>query len=454
MKKPPILIAISTDILLRNFVQSGAFERLQEEYEVHYILSSKVSHRGVFGPAYRFAGNVQETLLRLTIRQHLRELTMTRFQELSTTWKISRKRVPEDTLRIYNLLSHPKFFPFVFGAAEACLGYNDGIEAVIRRVKPVWILLPNMCNDSLAVDVIKSARKMGVRTLLLVNGWDNITSKGTIPYLPTLIGVWGEESRKQAIRIHGFSGDQVRVMGAPHFQHYFSGLVSHRGEFLRMQGIAEEKKVLLFAGCILKYDELPLVVELDNAIESGELAGLHVLYRPHPWRHYRDGEEEFLNLDLRHTTVDLQVRDAFRESITKRITITPRNFLPDLNYYPSMLNAIDGIVSPLSTIIIEGAVFGKPSLAFAFPDGRHAYSGDNFIQFQHFKEMMALPAVRVCRDRKFLVEHVRELVSMTRDAELAKRQREGVRQIVYWDDKTYADRLMDVLSEPDGVLTS
>src|SRR5262245_29130174 len=148
MKKPRVLIALSTDVVLRNFVQSGAFEGLLEKFDVQYVLSSQIKHRNLLGPAYKFAGTVHETLMRLTLRQHLRELTMTRFQDRSSTWKVSRKRVPADTLKIYNLLSHPKFFPLVFGAAEACLGYNDDVETAIRHLKPAWIVLPNMCNDS------------------------------------------------------------------------------------------------------------------------------------------------------------------------------------------------------------------------------------------------------------------------------------------------------------------
>src|SRR2546423_567123 len=114
--------------------------------------------------------------------------------------------------------------------------------------------------------------------------------------------------KQQAVELHGYTPEQVRVSGPPHWDRYFrTGSVISRDAFVARVGADSSRRLitLMTTGKTL-YDYYPRVVRvLMAAIDSGRWGAAQLLVRLHP----RD---------------DLDRYDAFRGSHRAREPLSRR----------------------------------------------------------------------------------------------------------------------------------
>ena len=180
----------------------------------------------------------------------------------------------------------------------------------------LWPTLIHTHNEE--VELVKSARQGQMCQIVAVPAsWDNLTTKGSWLIRPDHLLVWGEASRRHALEHHGFSPEEVTITGPPHFDCYHAP---------RKQPVESE---VLVAGTSVSYwaDELQLVDFLRLRVN-----GLH--YRPHP---RRGGSWSW-------------------------------SAMKDLRLH---LDAAICVVAAFSTIAIEAALMGKPSLLVGFGKSAH-----------------------------------------------------------------------------------
>ena len=51
-----------------------------------------------------------------------------------------------------------------------------------------------------------------------MNSWDNPCLKNTSIYEPSIVGVWGEQTKYHAIKYMGLNPNKVRILGSAQFQ--------------------------------------------------------------------------------------------------------------------------------------------------------------------------------------------------------------------------------------------
>jgi hypothetical protein len=134
--------------------------------------------------------------------------------------------------------------------------------------------------------VLRSARRLGIPSALLVHSWDNLTNKGLIHEAPDRVVVWNEAQRDEAVKLHGIPSEAVRVTGAQGFDHWFDAQPSTtREELARRVGLPADRPYLLYT-CSSQFiapDEVEFLREWLARVRAEErLAELGVLIRPHP----------------------------------------------------------------------------------------------------------------------------------------------------------------------------
>ena len=80
--------------------------------------------------------------------------------------------------------------------------------------------------------------------------WDNLTTKGLIPFDPDAVLVWNDSHAEEARRIHGIPQDRIIVTGSPFFDKWFedgAGLPG-RDEFCRKVGLDPSRRYLAWLG--------------------------------------------------------------------------------------------------------------------------------------------------------------------------------------------------------------
>ena len=177
----------------------------------------------------------------------------------------------------------------LFAKLEITIPSDPAIDAFVAAQRPDALVLSPMVGIGFSqADFVKSARKFGVPTGLLVFSWDNLSNKGLIHELPDRVFVWNKIQRREAVKLHGYPADQVVVTGAARFDELFEMRpATTREEFCGLIGADPARPIVVYL-CSSKFvaaRERAFVErwigELRRSADPS-LAGATVIVRPHP----------------------------------------------------------------------------------------------------------------------------------------------------------------------------
>ncbi|MEJ7786040.1 MAG: hypothetical protein WKF96_14640 [Solirubrobacteraceae bacterium] len=450
------LVLISADLYVRNFVETGAFSALDAS-DTWYVASGgraarpETQARLELLPTY--LGTVEDPRPRADDRyRRLRKLYMAAAGSRSRTMRHKLSLLPPLDRTLYTLAAVPGIRQVLRRTMLRRAGLNPELHSLIERLRPDLLVTPSGGFDTLVWDGLRSGRALGIPSLMLTHNWDNLSSKGLFPVTPDYLGVWGEQSIEHARRIHGFPADRVTALGAPSFEQYFHprpGSTASPFPF----------RYALFAGCFAPFDEAAALRRLDRAIEAAG-ADITVVYRPHPHRMPRKMPDYFDEREFSHVVLDPQVRDHYGDSFKEqagwassdRRRLKP--LLPPLDYYPALLAHAELVVCPLSTMIVEAALFERPVIVIAYDDGIHANSPAAVIEYEHFEGIDRVDGFHLARRPEDLDE------AFLRVAEGGGRPtrplRDQIRRWLHFDERSYGERLRDwieVIGRREGIST-
>ena len=90
-------------------------------------------------------------------------------------------------------------------------------------------------------------------------------------------------------------------------------------------------------------------------------------------------------------------------------------YLADYADTHDVLSCVDALVSPLSTIILEGALHGKPVLCL-LPKQKQGRTFDLQARLVHFEDLYRCPEVLIADGEAALVGAIKELLERVGDA--------------------------------------
>src|SRR5205823_4756081 len=139
------------------------------------------------------------------------------------------------------------------------------------------------------VELLKSARRLGIPNGICVASWDNLTNKGLLKFVPDRVFVWNEDQVREATELHGIPEERVRACGAGLFDEWFERRPSRTAEgFARAVGLEPGRPFVAYlcsSRPIAQHGEVEFVTHWLRALrESGDerVRELGVLVRPHP----------------------------------------------------------------------------------------------------------------------------------------------------------------------------
>lgn len=252
------------------------------------------------------------------------------------------------------------FEKLVFPAPPKAINY-------IKNRNPTLVMFATLIHDQLNVlDVLRAAEKFNIPTLGYVASWDNLTSKGPFFFKPNKILVWGEIHKDHAQQEHGIDRNEVIPVGVPHFDAYFdadSGFSRER--FLAERGLDPTKKTILFVGTTkhksANEPEILKILSKEIDRKGSPIANAQIWYRPHP-RMLHDSSRDIKDLP----------GIFFDDQSKKQQNLKEAGYSihgEDIWHTARMLKSIDLVVSAFSTMIIEAALLGKPSVIVKFAQG-------------------------------------------------------------------------------------
>jgi hypothetical protein len=458
---PRILLAISADIYVRNYLRTDALSSLQRKYDLDIIadtnlaLAAEVEKHPLFAGFFSLAPDTERKhhlLFNLLMWRHRKKSRTFLYRWLRNSqwhlikrqgsllertlslvsWFVKASRNPHG-LRIPVLASAP-LFPLISAVLRKSLPVNPDLEKYVRSNHYDMIMFPSAAFDSLSVDLARLGQKYNVPTLCLIDNWDNLTSKTVFWKKPDFLGVWGEQARQQAMSVHGFLAEQIHLLGTPRFDSYFA-----------TREAREEKRhyefpYLLFVGSAMPFDEIGTLHALDRILESDHSipANLRIVYRPHPWQQKRNSPAVFDSRDFSRVDLDLQIKAAFDAGLEPEKTDPA--FQPDLGYYPSLLRGAEAVIGPLTTMLFEASLCLRPVIALSYFDNYHPNTGKRY--FVHFEGMEKVPGFTFCNGASELYGHLKS--ALEHEAIRAKASDTRTSYFLFRDHLSYPDRLAQI----------
>jgi hypothetical protein len=449
--KHALLILISNENYLRNWIKAGAFERLAEQYRLHYV----VAKESYWNPAEieRFGVSeydvVTQPNYRMFLLRRLLTITMYKHAKKSRAFRIKLEFVRPRWVLLYRLLAAPVIYPLVLALVKALLPNWKELAEIIGRTKPVAVLAPSIAADSATIDMCYTARRMGVKSVILINSWDNLVSKGVLPLPPDRVVVWGQQGVNHAIRVQNVPKERVCALGVPRFDRYFhAGGEASPIDIRVFNGLPKDKKIILYAATSMPFDDVAALASMDRLIsECPEYSEYVVLFRPHPEMLRRANERHIKDMGFQHVHLDQQVADFYNKRFANNDWSVPSAVNDtELEYYPALLKSVDAVVCPPTTLGVEGAMNGVPCLMICYGDGKNTWlTPDKMSQYESVEEVLAMPGIVPCRSEQDFHACFKELIRLSKDEEAKATLAKATEYVVYHDDKPYVERLAALL---------
>ena len=457
----PVVVFLPNTNELQRFVWAGAFDELDRVHQLHYVLPEADADKMMAAaPQITLANSTRLTVSkeRFAVWAEVFNAGCVHYASLSPSFAL-RAGLPVDPEWRQNWKQRPdaraaldQEFDARAAAIVAGLEPLPELIALLRRINPVFCVMPTSLLDLFCNDVVWACEAADVTCLVLQSGWDNLSSKGLLYWRTPLVGAWGPQSREHASVIQRLPGRRVELLGAPHYECLRPAAADQVAELRLRLGTAPDEKLILFGGSFRQFDETATLRVLEKAIATGRLGRARVVYRPHPWRAARRHEDDFFAHTWRHVVFDPDIQDRYQREQAEAGFIKRHVPMFDMVYLSTLLSAVDAVISPMSTLLIEALIMGKPTMAIAFTDGKHDYNPSVTAQMTHFAELTAHRALFWCDHSDKLVKTCSRLLEGPSARALEARGK-LIDRIVTTGPGTYAERLADVCRsrvEPEG----
>lgn len=456
-----VLVVLSSDTYVRNYISTGAFLSLEKDYDCDYLAIEGISNSSELEKKPGFRGFYSVSTRRWKIYQLLSDILMWRNRNKSRTffyrwlrnsqwpggqylgrvsgipviarWVLSSLFNPRGL--IVPILGNRALFPITSFILKLMIPINKVLHELIRKQGYATVIFPSIAFDTVSVDIPRVCRRLGIVSICLVDNWDNLTSKTVFWSKPDHIGVWGPQAGEQAERIHGFRSSVVHQVGTPRFEQYFTT----RGSTERNSPYSFP--YLLFVGSAMPFDELSALHEIQALIEKigGLKHDLRIVYRPHPWQQKRKVQSSFSTSDFRRVILDRQIADN-----TSDFLRAPKAdaFQPSLNYYPDLLQNSECVVGPLTTMLFEAALCLRPVVALSYNDGIHLNTAKRY--FSHFDGAENIPGFYFCESRENLGDTLKR--ALREEAISEEESDSATSYFLLHSEVPYSDRLRDLVT--------
>lgn len=432
-----ILILVSSDLYVRSFLRSGAFDELADSNEVLWLSRDGLSFAEDVASRPGFVGTIPSDERRSRAYDLLRVMYMMARRRRVRSMAIRLSVMPRrGRIKVW-LYSLPGVSRIVRSVILRRLGPNLPLRRALKDAAPDLVIAPTAGTDPEVHDLVCEAAELGIPSLLLFNGWDNISSKTWFIRLPDYIGVWGDQCVDHAVAIHGFQRERVFALGVPTFRQHFemSG---------RDLPSPYPFPYVLFAGCALPFDERSALAALDAELGRSGPEDVRIVYRPHPWRHPRAVDDGVGLDDFRSVVIDQQVQAQYLAAQGRGASLGPEDFLPSLDYYPALLSNAELVVCPLSTMVVESAILERPVLILAYDDRVHKLPPSVVAESDHFDGIDEIDGFEVADRLEDVGPTLSEMLRRSTDARTPMQPQ--LQRWLFFDDRTYGRRLADLIA--------
>lgn len=388
---------ISDKAYVRNFIDTGILNNLSKSFDIYVFFKKDLNFEknkiidAKLIESYELSKNDK-------YHQYANLVSLWNRKEKAISFE---KRVIEyyniDIIKIKNFFSFIKsrlsFYLLIFFSSQFVfpifkkifinrIKRNTDLINKIKKYEIDLVIQPTSGHLSDTLDLLSYCNEKNILSYLIIDNWDNLSSKVCYYYKPDFISTWGEQSKLHAIKFQDLKREQITVVGSARFDNYFK---------IRDENITKifEKKYVLFLGSSLPWDENFALKILDDHLQKNKdyYKDLFIVYRPHPFRKI---QTNFKNENFKNVILDPQIENLeYRK-------------WPNLEYYPKIISNSLFVVGGLTSMMIESLIFWKKYIAISYFDD--FYRNPEYIlkTRPHLFEINNVDNLYLCKDKSQL----------------------------------------------------
>lgn len=276
---------------------------------------------------------------------------------------------------------------------------HPGLNLACKETDPDLILcFSGGMYSGVENSLCRYSRVTDVPIFLVIDNWDNLSSKSVLWEHPNLLGVWGPEMENDAIEIHGVSADRILQLGSSRVD-----MESTPSEPSRIKTLTP---YVLFAGSGIQHiDEVDAVLRARASLNHLGFSDLKIIYRPHPWM-------------LRGSVFQLDERLVGQSGIELDIDIAQKGEssfynLDSLGHLADLVSGCNFLIAGHSTVIVEALYSGKKVLAFTGSTHDLFLGVDSWSLYRHMERLKENKSVIRCNDFAKLDASMAEVITAT-----------------------------------------
>ena len=225
-----ILIFIDHEIIFRNFIHPGVFDEICKEFNVKFIFPEKNNKRFADLDLKKF--KLPAPIIRLPVDGRRYSLWNNRFfvSQMRLSHDLQKQSIRNLRLKtlgwkanlIFTLLGLPLVYDLFnkFNLKSIIKFENKRMKSILLNNDIDLVIHPTVLNGIYINDLIYYTKKYSIKSLFIMNSWDNPSTKRSIVGNPDWLFVWGDQTKNHAIKYMNIPKDKVIKFGAPQFENY------------------------------------------------------------------------------------------------------------------------------------------------------------------------------------------------------------------------------------------
>lgn len=281
--------------------------------------------------------------------------------------------------------------------------YPFELESICEKYSPDRIILMSTGDEPCLFEIPLVAKVLGFDWELIVDNWDNLSSKTVFWEKPKNIYVWGKDHANYAADWHGFTSTQIFEIGTPRIK--FPETLHHKTEM---------NNCILYIGMQKPYDEVSDLEIIKNFCDYNQL---ELIYRPHPMKKFTALEEVGLISLLKQRNFHINHSENFRSNIvhTSFTDLVEENEFTNLTKETLLSIKFRNIITTPGSLALESLIYGHPIIVIARNDGVYkttaSIAWDLYPWFEPLKKMNSIQVARNYRDLLAMLNNQSEGIS-------------------------------------------
>ena len=338
----------------------------------------------------------------ILVRETLNLLSYIRRRDDGTFFELQKRCTPKITR---NLLTSPiisiiftklPFFRLILKFLESIIPKSRNIIDFIKSqnystivvVGANWSSTYN--NFSSEIDYIKAGKKLGIKTVMQVVSWDNLTARGLYHEVPDLFLVWNKQHSIEAKKIHSIPANNIFITGSPFMDKWFD----EKNESILKSNLKLDAPYVTYLGSSqnITRDETMVVENLHKELKKNNI---DLVVRPHGANY-----------------------EQFRK-LKDDINVIPKNGdLPDTKESKElMISTIKNSIATIginTTAMVDSLILGTKCFAITKPE---FYK--NQLATYHFKTILDYDLL-ITTDSE--IDCINQIINLTEDEEFLKKR--------------------------------